>query len=52
MRTAARKRIGDLLLEAGVITEAQLTHALENKSRDEKLGDFLIKENILTEQQH
>ena len=51
MRTAARKRIGDLLLEAGVITEEQLTHALENKSRDEKLGDFLIKENILTEQQ-
>ncbi len=51
MRTAARKRIGDLLLEAGVITEQQLTHALENKSRDEKLGDFLIKENILTEQQ-
>jgi type IV pilus assembly protein PilB len=51
MRTAARKRIGDLLLEAGVITEEQLTHALENKSRDEKLGDFLIKENVLTEQQ-
>ncbi|KGR84816.1 GspE/PulE family protein [Lysinibacillus odysseyi] len=51
MRTAARKRIGDLLLEAGVITEEQLTNALDNKSRDEKLGDFLIKENILTEQQ-
>ena len=51
MRTAARKRIGDLLLEAGVITEAQLTYALENKSRDEKLGDFFIKENVLTEQQ-
>ncbi len=51
MRAANRKRIGDLLLEAGVITEAQLTYALENKSRNEKLGDFLIKENILTEQQ-
>ena len=51
MRTTPRKRIGDLLLEAGVITEAQLAHALENKSRDEKLGDFLIKENVLTEQQ-
>ena len=51
MRTAARKRIGDLLLEAGVITEEQLTNALDNKSREEKLGDFLIKENILTEQQ-
>ena len=51
MKTATRKRLGDLLLEAGVITEAQLTNALENKSRNEKLGDFLIKENILTEQQ-
>lgn len=51
MKVAARKRLGDLLLEAGVITEQQLTHALENKSRDEKLGDFFIKENVLTEQQ-
>lgn len=51
MRESARKRIGDLLLEAGVITEAQLKYALDNKSRNEKLGDFLIKENILTEQQ-
>lgn len=51
MREATRKRIGDLLLEAGVITEAQLKYALDNKNRNEKLGDFLIKENILTEQQ-
>ncbi|WP_431029588.1 GspE/PulE family protein [Lysinibacillus sp. LZ02] len=51
MRATTRKRLGDLLLEAGVITEEQLTHALEHKSRDEKLGDFFIKENILTEQQ-
>ncbi|MGM9950420.1 MAG: GspE/PulE family protein [Lysinibacillus sp.] len=51
MRTTPRKRIGDLLLEAGVITQTQLSYALENKSRDEKLGDFLIKENVLTEQQ-
>lgn len=51
MKAMSRKRIGDLLLEAGVITEQQLMYALENKSRDEKLGDFLIKENVLTEQQ-
>lgn len=51
MKVTTRKRLGDLLLEAGVINEEQLTHALETKSRDEKLGDFLIKENILTEQQ-
>lgn len=46
-----RKRLGDLLVEAGVITNVQLEFALTNKTKDEKLGDFLIKENILTEQQ-
>ncbi|WP_370452614.1 GspE/PulE family protein [Lysinibacillus sp. SGAir0095] len=46
-----RKRLGDLLVEAGVITNEQLDYALSNKSRDEKLGDFLIRENYLTEQQ-
>ncbi|KGR74035.1 GspE/PulE family protein [Ureibacillus sinduriensis] len=47
----SRKRLGDLLVEAGVITNDQLDYALTNKSRDEKLGDFLIRENYLTEQQ-
>lgn len=51
MKAKSRKRLGDLLLEAGVINEQQLDYALQNKSRDEKLGDFLIKENVLTEQQ-
>lgn len=51
MRMQTRKRLGDLLVEAGVITNDQLDYALTNKSRDEKLGDFLIRENYLTEQQ-
>ncbi|RHW39489.1 type II secretion system protein GspE [Lysinibacillus yapensis] len=51
MRIQTRKRLGDLLVEAGVITNEQLDYALSNKSRDEKLGDFLIRENYLTEQQ-
>lgn len=51
MKAKSRKRLGDLLVEAGVINEQQLDYALKNKSRDEKLGDFLIKENVLTEQQ-
>ncbi len=51
MKVQARKRLGDLLIEAGVITPEQLDYALSNKSRDEKLGDFLIRENYLTEQQ-
>lgn len=46
-----RKRLGDLLVEAGAITEQQLEFALENKTKDEKLGDFFIRENLLTEQQ-
>jgi len=46
-----RKRLGDLLVESGVITNEQLEFALTNKTKAEKLGDFLIKENILTEQQ-
>lgn len=46
-----RKRLGDLLVEANVITNDQLMYALDSKQRDEKLGDFLIKENFLTEQQ-
>lgn len=46
-----RKRLGDLLVESGVITEKQLEFALTNKTKEEKLGDFLIKESIITEQQ-
>jgi len=48
---AGRKRLGDLLVESGVITAEQLDYALKTKMRNEKLGDFLIKENFLTEQQ-
>lgn len=51
MKLAARKRLGDLLVEAGVLSIEQLNYALETKSRDEKLGDFLIRENYITEQQ-
>ncbi len=51
MKSNARKRLGDLLVESLVITDDQLNYALSNKSRDEKLGDFLIRENLLTEQQ-
>ncbi|MEG6573951.1 MAG: type II secretion system protein GspE [Caldibacillus debilis] len=46
-----RKRLGDLLIEAGLITEEQLNHALKNKSPDEKLGDALLREGFITEQQ-
>nr|WP_106784521.1 ATPase, T2SS/T4P/T4SS family [Lysinibacillus timonensis] len=51
MRGSTRKRLGDLLVEAGVLSQEQLNYALENKSSEEKLGDFLIRENFITEQQ-
>ena len=51
MSTNTRKRLGDLLVEAGVVTSEQIDYAIANKSRDQKLGDFLIKENFMTEQQ-
>lgn len=46
-----RRRLGALLIEAGVINEVQLQSALANKGEKEKLGDYLIKGNLLTEQQ-
>ncbi|MBD7983024.1 Flp pilus assembly complex ATPase component TadA [Sporosarcina sp. Sa2YVA2] len=46
-----RKRLGDLLVESGLITEAQLSTALEEKPRDQKLGDSLLQRGYITEQQ-
>ena len=51
MKSNARKRLGDLLIEANVIQVEQLDEALLNKSRDEKLGDYLIERELITEQQ-
>lgn len=47
----AKKRIGELLVESGLITEEQLSKALESKASDEKLGEVLIREGCITEQQ-
>src|SRR5690625_4077571 len=46
-----RKRLGDLLVEAKLITEEQLNVALEEKLPKEKLGDTLLREGYITEQQ-
>ncbi|MCP1144176.1 ATPase, T2SS/T4P/T4SS family [Lysinibacillus endophyticus] len=51
MKPSSRKRLGDLLVDAGAITSEQLDYALTTKSREEKIGDFLIKQKIITEQQ-
>jgi type IV pilus assembly protein PilB len=47
-----RKRLGDLLLEMGIITEEQLQHVLQiQKETKERLGELLIREGIVTEEQ-
>lgn len=51
MKSSARKRLGDLLVESNVIGAEELNQALLQKGQDEKLGDYLIRENLLTEQQ-
>src|SRR5690625_1242816 len=46
-----RKRLGDLLTDAGLITTEQLEKALAEKSPGEKLGDTLLREGYITELQ-
>ncbi|OUN01625.1 MAG: hypothetical protein BAA02_06770 [Paenibacillaceae bacterium ZCTH02-B3] len=47
-----RKRLGELLAEAGIITEEQLQEALgEQQKRSMRLGDVLISRGFITEQQ-
>lgn len=49
---APRKRLGDLLVESGLISEEQLQNALkEQKTLNMRLGDVLITQNYITEQQ-
>lgn len=46
-----RKRLGDLLVDAGLISEEQLGQALKEKSDGQKLGDALLQRGYITEQQ-
>jgi type IV pilus assembly protein PilB len=46
-----RKRLGDLLVEEGMISEEQLQTALKDKEPNQKLGEALIQRGYLTEQQ-
>ncbi|KIL36244.1 type II secretion system protein E [Cohnella kolymensis] len=50
--TVMRKRIGDLLLDAGVINGEQLQQALsQQKELNMRLGDVLITQGYITQQQ-
>lgn len=44
-------QIGDLLVQAGIITEDQLQVTLKTKKQGQKLGDALVEKGYLTENQ-
>ena len=49
---AARKRIGELLVETGLLSEEQLTRALsEQRSRRKKLGEVIVELGMATEEE-
>lgn len=50
MRTQ-RKRLGDLLVDSGLITNEQLEATLTEKPTDQKLGDALLHRGYITELQ-
>ena len=50
MKKQIRKRLGDLLLEVGLITEEQLENAIKvQKTTGKKLGEVLISEGVVTQ---
>ncbi|ANU12806.1 Type IV fimbrial assembly, ATPase PilB [Planococcus halocryophilus Or1] len=46
-----RRRLGDILVEQGLLTEVDLQETLNGKQNDQKLGDALLQRGIITEQQ-
>lgn len=52
MVSAYKKKLGDILVDSGKITEAQLIQALDKqKSTKKKLGEVLIDEGLITEEE-
>ncbi|WP_164668372.1 GspE/PulE family protein [Virgibacillus doumboii] len=47
----ARKRLGDLLQDAGLVSEDQINETLQNKKENQKLGDALLERGFITERQ-
>lgn len=46
-----RRRLGDLLIESGLLTADQLKATLKEKPAEQKLGDALLHRGYITEQQ-
>ncbi len=51
MAQTQRKKVGDLLKEAGLITETQIVETIEQKKNNQKLGDALVDQGYITEKQ-
>ncbi len=51
MAIKERKKLGDLLKEAGLVTEAQIIEAMTKKKPTQKLGDVLVDQGYITESQ-
>ncbi|MEW6673271.1 MAG: GspE/PulE family protein [Thermodesulfobacteriota bacterium] len=44
-----KKKLGEMLIEGGLLTEEQLNHAIANQKRTNlKLGQFLVREGVLS----
>ncbi|WP_226036525.1 GspE/PulE family protein [Aquibacillus saliphilus] len=46
-----KRKLGDVLKEAGILTEIQIVEALQQKKDGQKLGDALLDQGFITEQQ-
>lgn len=44
-----KKRLGELLVEAGLITEKMVDEALVKKKTEQKLGDYLVEQGLVVE---
>ncbi|WP_413382353.1 GspE/PulE family protein [Alkalihalobacillus sp. 1P02AB] len=51
MAVKQRKRLGDLLVDANLISVQQLQRALAVKKPGQKLGNYLVHEQLITEEQ-
>lgn len=46
-----KKRLGDILVESGMVTAGQIDSAIKEKKPGQKLGEFLINKGYITEHQ-
>lgn len=45
------RRLGDILIQKDYIDAVELKHALEKKPAEERLGEYLVRENIISEEE-